>query len=192
MKGKKLTPLMWCHLFLMILLAAASIVSIFLMMFSERSDSFQEYFSILKVGTYLFALLNAAAMICGILYLTSGYSKRAAGYYKAFIVLAAAFNAVTVYTTIYSQGFGVGAVMMIVKVLLLLALAFWPNLGKRNTWILFGIMLAIDLLFGVLFGSDSSVAVYRLILVLSKLVMDGTIGLAIRGKYQDKDARGTT
>ena len=54
------------------------------------------------------------------------------------------------------------------------------------------IIVVIDLLFGILFGSDSSVAVYRLIIVISKLVMDGTIGFAIRGKYQDKAARGTT
>ena len=182
---------MWCHLILMILLAIVSVVSVVTMLFQERSASFQEYFDILKVGTYLFALLNVAALVCGIIYLMSGYSKKAANYYKAFIVLAALFNAVTIYTTFVSQGFGIGVIMMIVKVLLLLTLAFWPNLGKRNTWILFGIMLLIDVLFGILFGSDSSVAVYRFILVLSKLVMDGTIGLAIRGKYQDKAARGT-
>ena len=192
MANKKLSPLVWCHLILMILLAVASIVGAVIMFFQKQLPGVQQYFIILKIGTYFFALLNVATLVCGIIYLLSGYSKKAAGYYKAFIVLAAVFNAVTVYTTYAAQGFGAGFIMLSVKVLLMLALAFWPNLGKTLTWILFAIIVVIDLLFGILFGSDSSVAVYRLIIVISKLVMDGTIGFAIRGKYQDKAARGTT
>lgn len=80
--------------------------------------------------------------------------------------------------------------VLVVKTIALLVLVFVKDLGKRNTWIVFCILIFVDLVGGLSYLGDAVVA-QRLIATLSRLTMDGSIGLAIRGKYADKDARGT-
>lgn len=79
--------------------------------------------------------------------------------------------------------------MICVRIVILLLIAFGKDLGKRNTWILFYIVLAIDLLYGILFVPHKYLVLLIIVGVIGKLVIDGTIGLAIRGKYADKEAR---
>ena len=64
---------------------------------------------------------------------------------------------------------------------------------KRNTWILFGALVVLTLVYGILFLPRYFNYRFLVILttVFSKLVLIGTIAFAIRGKYADKDARGT-
>ena len=208
MKEKKFTPLMWCHLALMAVLTITSIVAaIFLLAGAGTIDT-------TEVGSWKTSIVfvacvnvaNAAALIAGVIYLLKGYRKDAANYYKAFIMLiavAATFSALasvfikqsdaaTDSTIIASNTAHIlGILFMVTKVVLLSVLAFKPDLGKRNTWIIFGVILAIDLIFGFLYQSPSNMTAYRFATVLPRLFMDGTIGLAIKGKYDDKDARGT-
>ena len=78
------------------------------------------------------------------------------------------------------------------KIILLLLLGFGKDLGERKTWTIFYILLAVDglklvlAIFNMLgIGFDFSFMGY-----VTALIADGTIGLAIRGKYENKKARG--
>lgn len=92
-------------------------------------------------------------------------------------------------------------IMMVVLAIMSIGVAIFllTNVASRDTAeiatlktsIIFGAILAMDLIFGILFNSQGNAAAYRFVSVLPRLLMDGTIGLAIKGKYDDKDARGT-
>ena len=183
---KQLTPLMIAHLALMVLMIIASVV----FLVSQKTPAFETYFGSLSASLSIMAFVNIAALCCGIFYLLQGYSKNDANFYKTFLGLMAVCCAINVYTGFAIRGFGLGVILMIVKVVALGVLVLWKDLGKRYSLILLAVMIAIDLI--VFFTSfDQSVMTYKLTATLSKLVADGTVGLAIRGKYDDKDARGT-
>ena len=69
------------------------------------------------------------------------------------------------------------------------------GLGKRNTWIIFYIVLAIELLLSPLLSVMGSTVPSEVLPVipatLARLVITGILGLCIEAKYRDKDARGT-
>ena len=145
-----------------------------------------------KTTVYSFSLTYLAfalAMICGFIYANKGYSKPAHNYYKAMMCFYALAALIMIITKIRASGFGLVELLTIIKFVLLLILGFGKDLGKKNTWIIFYIVLAIELL---------SVPVMLLINQLSsipsaiaRLVITGILGLCIEAKYRDKDARGT-
>ena len=187
---KKLSPLMMFHLALMAILALATLVSLIVLLMGNGADNVDVYYGAFSFGPQVSALLNLAALACGIIYLLKGYRKEASNYYKAFIAMMAAFYAITAYPGYVTDGFSVGVILQMVKIILLLVLAFAKDLGKRNTWIVFWVMIAVYAVFLMVKNNFAGMALYRIVVVFSKLVMDGTIGLAIKGKYDDKDARG--
>ena len=141
-------------------------------------------------------ILILAMLIVGTLYLLKGYTKQAAIYYKLFLVLNVAVNALTIVIDLCFYHVTAWMVMISVlnacKIILLLLLGFGKDLGERKTWTIFYILLAVDSLKLVLaiinmlgIGFDFSFMGY-----VTALIADGTIGLAIRGKYENKKARG--
>ena len=153
--------------------------------------------------TIFLNLVNVIALSAGITYILERYGKRAASVYKAFMLLAAVscvFYAVTATFRMNAAEQTIGTVSvflrailpMAIKLILLLVLAFGKDLGKRNTWIVFGVILVLDVLYSVLWIIPGEQALIRITTVFARLAMTGTIGLAIKGKYDDKDARGTT
>ena len=178
---QKLNSLMIIHMIMMVGIIVVNVAV--LMIYASR---LQTYFGSFSIGVYLISLINILSLVCGIVYLLKGYSKDAAIFYKAFIVLAALYTSSTVLTSLTS-GVYYKAVLHVIKVIIMLILVFGKNLGKRNTWILFSAIVLADV--AVLLTSLHNPA--GIISQASQLLMDGTIGLAIRGKYADKDARGT-
>ena len=182
MNENRFTPLMYCHLFALILVAVVSAVSFSALLKGDAT------LSLSGIWMHVSLLLS---VICGILYLCSGYSKRSAIYYKAFMLLKVFCNLFHLNIAVAHRGFDLAAIIICVKIILLLALAFWKNLGKKNTWILFYILLTADLFYGIYFALNK-VTLHMIVSdTLANLLTDGTIGLAIKGKYDDKDARGT-
>ena len=85
------------------------------------------------------------------------------------------------------------AVLGVIKILVLLLLAFWKDLGKKRTYILFVVLLLLDIGIGGLLilnmlnkGFD-----FSFVGVVTALIVDVTVGLAIHGKYADKAERGS-
>lgn len=81
--------------------------------------------------------------------------------------------------------------MAVLKVIVLLILGVAKDLGKRNTFILFAVLIVVDLLAVFFYVRYDGIALAVLASTVTRLLMDATIGLSICGKYADKAARGT-
>lgn len=204
MKEKSLTPLMRCHLALMAVLAVMSIVSIVSLLSGAVMSGamLPARYKTSMIFEIVLNVVNVIALSAGIVYIQERYGKRAAAVYKAFLVSAAVscvFCAVTgayrltAADAVPAAQYVLRAVLpMAVKLVLLLLLAFGRDLGKRNSWIIFGVILVLDVIYSLLCIVPGDMGFAWITTVFARLVMDGTIGLSIRGKYADKDARGTT
>ena len=84
---KKMTPVMICHLILMVICALGSLAIGVLLLIAASSGEIKGYqtSASLIVSIALCFLLNVPALCCGILYLIKGYSKQAAALYKYFM-----------------------------------------------------------------------------------------------------------
>ncbi|WP_035768700.1 hypothetical protein [Butyrivibrio sp. NC2002] len=143
-------------------------------------------------------LVILAMLIVGILYLVKGYTKRAAVYYKLFLILNVAVCILTIFIDLCFYRVTIWmitiSVLNVCKIILLLLMAFGQDLGEKRTWQIFYMLLAADglkLILAIInmvgIGFDFSFLGY-----VTALISDGTIGLAIRGKYENKKMRGRT
>lgn len=190
----KRSPITICHLILMIILLCCSTFSViaffcgfdFVMAGHTRAETLQKGFSVLMVIVMLFM---------GIMYLLKEYSKQASFYYKAFLIFQVVVAVVVTITddiTPNMSGFIIAkCVLYAVKIVGLLLLAFWKNLGKQKTMIIFYIIFALDVasLVLIILNMMNTAFEFSLIGPIAALVADGTLGLAIRGKYMDKEER---
>ncbi|MBR4256539.1 MAG: hypothetical protein IKQ18_05190 [Clostridia bacterium] len=191
---KKFSPLMIAHLVLMLLVLIFSV------------------FNMIKVFSYLGAgpanaaptiiygvcsVFNAAAMCAGILYLWNEYGKKAAILYKSFLYLNVVVTVLMLVVNILVDGqtaLKIPAIVILgVKAVILLVMTFKKDLGKKNTWTLFLALLILDVAGVVLMfiGMDANLIIHEIHGAAARLINAGTIALAIRGKYADKDRRGT-
>lgn len=177
---KKNSPLVICHLSLMAFEIVITIISLVMILLNSKAVS---------LGICL-GVTNIAALVFGIIYILKGYTKEAANYYKAFIALLLVNTFLNIVIG-FNQEQTLRFALKGIKVLILFVLVFGKDFGKTNTWMLFAVMLVIDICLPFVYATGSGTGLYTLIGVLSELLMDGTVGLAIRGKYADKDARGT-
>ena len=192
----KKSPIVICHLIVMIalFLCATFATVMFLGGFEfavegkARPDALLTGFSTLLVMLMLFM---------GILYLLKEYSKQAAIFYKAFLLILVLVTVlVTISDDISPDMNGLiitKCVLSGVKVIVLLLLAFWKNLGKKNSLILFCILISMDVaaLILVLINMMNTSFNFSLLGVITAIVADGTVGLDVRGKYIDKSERGS-
>ncbi len=193
---RKFSPFVLIHLILMfgLVLCASFSTVLFLGRFDfaiEGKDNAQ----IMAAGCTMFVIL--LMLLSGILYLFNEYSKRAAIFYKVFLCLIMVVTAAVIFIdntigTINALLIS-KAVLGVVKILVLLLLAFWKDLGKKKTYILFTLLLLLDIGIGGLLilnmlnkGFD-----FSFVGVVTALIVDVTVGLAIHGKYADKAERGS-
>ena len=136
-------------------------------------------------------------LLTGILYLLHGYKKNAAVYYKTFILLLVLVNLMVIildviYTTLTILII-VKSVLYAIKIILLLLLAFKKDLGREKTWIIFNMVVVVDiaaLVLMLIITFTGSFDFGSIMGVIAALVADATLGLAIHGKYADKKSRG--
>ena len=183
------------HLVLMAVMTICAIGStVHFMIEFGKAAAGAERFS--NLSSIILMLLVLAMLIVGSLYLLRGYVKRAAVYYKLFLILNVAVSVLTIFIDLYFYYVTVPmmiiSVLNVCKIILLLLLALGMDLGEKKTWMLFFMLLAADgfkLILAIInmigVGFDFSFMGY-----VTALICDGTIGLAIRGKYENKRARG--
>lgn len=193
---KNRSPLTVIHLILLILMFCGTIGSAanFITRYCSSVDSIDK-FSNLSNTFLMFFILGMLGS--GIVYLLKDYTKQAAIYYKAFLVLNVIVCALSVFIdlrfyTVNTLMIAI-CVLQLCKIVFLLTLALGKDLGQGKTWMLFRGILAVDFISLVLavinmagIGFDFSFMGY-----VTALIADGTIGLAIKGKYGDKTARGS-
>ena len=182
---------------LLLVMAVACIAFVIFMLVNARSISDPDS----KISAYSFAMRNliwAAAMICAFVYAQKGYSKEAAGFYKAMMAFYALSSVFPIVTFIRTSGFGLAVLESIIKVVLLLVLAFGKDLGKRNTWILYSIVFVFEIIHAPLANMVTDSSTYSQVVLgslinsaISRLVIAGLLGLCIVAKYRDKEIRGS-
>lgn len=192
---KNLSALMKCHLAAMVVMMLGTFGAIvnFVVGFVNTANGKEKLSNGMNI---LLMIIILCMLVVGVLYLLKDYNKQAAVYYKWFLIINILVCILTVIIDLFF--YQVTTMMILIsilnicKVILLCLLAFRKDLGEKNTWTLFYILLAVDalkLVFAVInmsaIGFDFSFAGY-----VTALLSDGTIGLAIRGKYDNKKARG--
>ena len=136
-------------------------------------------------------------LIMGAVYIIKDYSKQASVFYKAFLFLNVGVCVLSIIVNLVY--YTVNPLMIAIcilygfKALDLLILVFWKDLGQKRTWILFYVILGLDIVALILavinmvnIGFDFSFTGY-----VTALIADGTIGLSVRGKYENKASRGS-
>ena len=191
MEKTKKSKLVIVHLILMFLLCALSIVSAVIIFTGNIPSGFEASEDAYKATAALYGaahVVNALALACGITYILKGSGKSAAIWYKTMILLIALGVVLRLIGTLIHPGFGLNACLMIGIIIALLVLCFVKNLGAKKSWIIFGILITLELVLAV-FTFDKNEVMSSIAGNLSRLVLDGTVGLAIREKYADKAKR---
>ena len=193
---RKFSPFVIIHLILMVLLfLAASFAMVMYMGGFKLAVEGRGLPEVLLSGFTL--LLIIVLLAIGMLYLFNEYSKRAAIYYKTFLLL---LLCVTTIATLLDVCFiELNALLIaknvfyVAKIIDLLALAFWKDLGKKKTTMLAFILLAFDILAIVfwLIHLASTGFDFNIMGASSAIVADVTVLLAVKGKYADKAERGS-
>ena len=194
---KKFSPFMVFHLVLMtaLLLAACFTMVMFIGGFKLAVEG-RGMAEVLMNGFLL--LLVIAMLAIGVLYSLNEYGKKAAVYYKAFLLVLLGITIVavfleTLFVEVLHPLLAVKCVLYIVKALVLISLAFWKDLGKSKTFalafVLFGLdVLSVALLVIYILGVSFN---FGIIGSVAALVADVTVLLAVNGKYKDKEERGS-
>ena len=191
MEKTKKSKLVIVHLILMFLLCALSIVSAVIIFTGNIPSGFEASEDTYKTTATLYGaahVVNAFALACGITYILKGSGKSAAMWYKTMILLIALGVVLRLIGTLIHPGFGLNACLMICIIIALLILCFVKNLGAKKSWIIFGVLITLELVLAVI-TFDKNEVMSSIAGNLSRLVLDGTIGLAIREKYADKAKR---
>ena len=169
-----------CQMVVMAALATVLIVLV-LQRAVSNSGSFNDYYSIAIWVTTAWALAWA------FLYLFKGYTKSAAVYYKLFLAFLLLQFVVNFIMPIV-RGDVLEIILHAVSILVLVVLAFGKDLGAKNSQILFVILAALQIAITVL--AIMSGLSGRIITNVARLLLIGTLGLMLEGKYADKRARG--
>lgn len=193
---KNYSTIMKVHLTLMIAMMCGTIGGAinFIVGVANSSTTKDKLSNITNIVLMMFIL---SMLACGVVYLIKGYNKQAAPYYKAFLLLHVGVCALSIIVDLCF--YEVTALLICICVLIafkgidLLVLTFGKDLGKQKTWILFYVILLIDIIALILavinmmnVGFDFSFTGY-----VTGLIADGTIGLAVKGKYDNKKSRGS-
>ena len=193
---KKNSPLKLLHLALMVILMFGSSFST-VMFFTRNEAAVAGKGEMEVILNGCSTLVVVLMLITGILYLVHGYKKNAAVYYLAFILLLGLVNVLVVLIDVlYTQMTPLIIIKCIVysaKIIVLLIMAFGKNLGKKMTWTLLYVVVALDIagMIVMLIYMFQNGFDFALIGVVAAIVADVTMGLAIRGKYEDKESRGS-
>ena len=193
---KKNSPLKLLHLALMVILMFGSSFST-VMFFTRNEAAVAGKGEMEVILNGCSTLVVVLMLITGILYLVHGYKKNAAVYYLAFILLLVLVNVLVVLIDVlYTQMTPliiIKCILYSAKIIVLLIMAFGKNLGKKMTWTLLYVVVALDIagMIVMLIYMFQNGFDFALIGVVAAIVADVTIGLAIRGKYEDKESRGS-
>ena len=179
MDNKKFNNLKMCHMCLMVI--AIIITSIGVINQIVYSKSAQ----LTPLLVTLAGFVRVLALFCGAVYLIFDYKKNVAGFYKAFINFMIVSLVLRIAASFQGSFTALQGICSFVSLVALLALEYAKDLGKKNTSIIYAVMLVCEIIAVVpMFATKDWGS------ILSILLLVGTLGLMITGKYIDKKARG--
>ena len=189
---KKMDLPMICHLIVMVVVGVMSCISAVIIFSGHIPEGYEIFTDVQKNASYIVGVshaVNVLALFCGIVYMLRGSGKDVAGLYKTFLLLVTLGLIARLVSRFVFPGFDAMACLMIASILMLLILTFAKDLGKTKTLCVYYVLLALDLVAAILLF-DKREALSCIASGLTRLVLDGSIGLAIFAKYKDKAARG--
>ena len=192
----KKSPVTKFHLIIMFLMMFGTIGgTVNFIVGAVCSETSSELFS--NITNIILMAVILSMLIMGAVYIIKDYSKQAAVFYKAFLFLHVGVCVLSIIVNLCF--YKITSLMIIICVLYafkaidLLILVFWKDLGEKRTWILFYVILGLDIAALILavinmvnIGFDFSFTGY-----VTALIADGTIGLSVKGKYENKASRGS-
>lgn len=193
---KKYSALMIIHLSLMFLLIIMSAVAT-VMFFGGIGTAVEGKgrTEVMMNGfTTLFAMLTLSM---GALYIIKNYSKMAAFYYKSFLLFLVVVTVLSILLDVFyvrMNGLLIAkSILYSCKVVLLILLALWKDLGKKKNLIFFYSILFCDIMGFLLIVINMMITRFDFVIMgaISAIICDVAIGLAVKGKYADKAARGS-
>lgn len=169
-----------CQIAFMSVLAVIYVV----MMFQQATKGLHSFDNWLSLILQITEVLTLGFAIC---YLVKGYTKSGTIYYKLFLVFFVALTAMTVIKPI-THGQTVVIIPHVLSFFILLVLTFWKNLGEKRSWILYSLLVLVQIAITIpaLFSKNTS----RMLDMISHLMLIGTYGFMLKGKYEDKKERG--
>ena len=192
MDNKKYLPLKIFHLVLMV--AAFVISCIAISKFSETAMMTIEV--PLRIPVWAMKIL---AIISGMVYLIFGYKKEGFQYYRAFMVLLTMSDIVMLACQSTERISVFMGFANIISIVIIAILAVGKDLGKRYSYLgviilllcrLVALALAIYGIAGTEVGELYVAGSDDLSLAINNVILAGTVGLLVFGKYADKAARG--
>ena len=186
MENKKYLPLKIVHLIFMVYGLCYSVYSLFGIK-AISSDAKLTAFVILQAVTAI------CALAFGFLYLTHGYKKNAAAYYKGYIWFLLIFEIFATISGNRNESFFIKFVWAI-DLVLLTVLTVGKDLGKVKSFALVGLILIGKIIllvyFIVMLEPSSAFGLNGVLSMISQIVLTITTALMVCGKYLDKAERG--
>ena len=146
---------------------------------------------------YVQMFFKVAAFTVAFIYFLSGYTKKAAAYYRTFLVLFAIGMGLQIITVVVQNVFPrYVAYLELIPLICTIQLAFSLNMGKQKTLIVAGIMMVFRLVLLVL--TFVNAAVYSGTKLYSHLLVNEfcnallalSVVFMVIAKYWDKEKRG--
>jgi len=139
---------------------------------------------------------SVVALLAVFAYVLLGYTKKAAGLYKIFMVLFLLSSILALVESARYDVFSLLPLLLgVVVSAILVVLTFWANVGKKGSFILSALLLVCEIvlvLWSMLVLPNIMPAIQQSIFFnsLAALVMALTAGVMVLAKYADKAARG--
>ena len=188
-ENKKLVPLMSAHCLLLAIALIASIISLFT---PNQLSLGAEPLSILCT------ILCTLALGTGCIYLSLGYKKSAAIFYKIYMGL---MTIEAMFRVVYAMLIGIDnfweGLLWAAPLVIIAILATAKDFGHKKTYILVAILVVLRIVFLISAIIKANVQNMAPVLTFGVIVQAATylilaitIGLMVAGKYMDKAQRG--
>ena len=196
MDDKKYFPLRVLH----IVLLGVALVLCVIAFFSWVTTAYvnNSFSNGATVTSLIQGVVEVIALGAAILYSVSGFKKSAAGSYKVFASLLVLTLVLRVVGFFFEDKISLIAIIAYAASAMGTAvLAFGKDLGKRNALTIFAIIAALmvimmaTVIMRAASGAYGDLALNRLSGALANLLLVGTFGNMIYGKYIDKASRGS-
>lgn len=193
---KRFSPLMIIHLSIMILLMIASAVAT-VMFFGGVGTAVEGKGKTEVVMNGFTTLFAALTLGTGALYIIKGYSKKATFYYKTFLLFLVGVTVLSILLDVFYVKMNilliVKSILYSCKAILLILLALWKDLGKKKNLLFFHSILFFDITGFLMILINMMITRFDFVIMgaISAMICDVAIGLAVKGKYADKAARGS-
>ena len=129
----------------------------------------------------LLDLTRELTLFLSSVYLVFGYKKEAASFYQA----ADISMILTLFLRFFAGESVLQSIFSIFSLIALLILSFHKNLGRKRTSYVYALLFVSEVLMTFTYFAKDPVA------ALATLIILGSLGIMITGKYADKDARGS-